>query len=121
MIVGTLTLADLGITEYIRRKAGIFWAILFFINPISLIITGYHNQFDNIAVLFALYGCYCIENTSHENNFKIQDLAGIILLSLSIITKHILFIMPVWILLNQNINPRKKILYAFVKFCSVLF
>ena len=114
MIVGTLTLADLGITEYIRRKAGIFWAILFFINPISLIITGYHNQFDNIAVLFALYGCYCIENTSHENNFKIQDLAGIILLSLSIITKHILFIMPVWILLNQNINPRKKILYAFV-------
>lgn len=34
-------------------------AILFFLNPVSIIITGFHGQFENIAILAILIGLYC--------------------------------------------------------------
>ena len=43
-----------------------------------------------------------------------RDFAGVILLSLSMAAKHIMFAFPLWILLNQNFTLRKKILYAFI-------
>lgn len=33
-------------------------AAFFYLNPISVIITGYHGQFDNLAVLFLLIGVF---------------------------------------------------------------
>ncbi len=54
LIVTVLTMADLGITAFIANRYSYVKALLFFLNPVSIIITGYHNQFDNIAVLFAL-------------------------------------------------------------------
>ena len=113
-IVSTLTLCDFLIAKLISRKAGNLWGIIFFLNPISLIITGYNNQFDNIAVLFGAYAVLCLENSASQREFKPADFYGTILLSLSLITKHILFAFPLWILLNKKINTRKKFLYAFI-------
>ena len=114
LIVSTLTISDFLIALIISRKAGNFWGIIFFLNPISLIITGYHNQFDNIAVLLGAYGILCISLSMNDSRITAQDIAGIILLSLSLITKHILWAFPLWILFNQKISARKKILFAFV-------
>ena len=114
LIVSTLTISDFLIALIISRKAGNFWGIIFFLNPISLIITGYHNQFDNIAVLLGAYGIICISQSLNDSRITAQDIAGIILLSLSLITKHILWAFPLWILFNQKISARKKILFAFV-------
>lgn len=114
LIVGTLTLCDFSLTLLISRKAGNFWGIVFFLNPISLIITGYHNQFDNLAVLIGSLAVMCLEKSCTEHKIKPEDIYGTLLLSLSLITKHIAWAFPLWILFNENIDRRKKFIYSFI-------
>jgi|GEM_PF-5102278 len=59
-IMTLLTLTDIGIFAYVKKKAGLLWAALFFLNPVTLIITGYHNQFDNMAVLVSFLAAECM-------------------------------------------------------------
>ena len=114
LIVSVLTITDIIIAKFISERAGNLWGVLFILNPISLIITGYHNQFDNLAVLFGLYGVLFLEGSYAERDIKFKDIAGIIFCSLSLITKHILWSFPLYILFSTTINAHKKILYAFI-------
>lgn len=42
-----------------RSFQSVFMAgALFFLNPVSVLNTAYHSQFDNIACLFCLFACY---------------------------------------------------------------
>lgn len=113
-IVTLLTLADLSIALLIRRRAGGLWAALFFLNPVSLIITGYHNQFDNIALALGAWALVCCEDSLSQKKFTFKDSAAIILLSLSLITKHILCFFPLWLIFNKRINTLKKFIYSFI-------
>ena len=114
MHVAILTLADLFIARLVTKKAGLLWGLLFFLNPISTIIDGYHTQFDNIAVACGAYGIFYLSESFNDKNFRLSDMLGIALLSLSLIFKHVLWAFPLWILFNANIDTRKKILYAFI-------
>lgn len=114
LFVGVLTLADILIALIISRRAGNFWGIIFFLNPISLVVTGMHNQFDNVAVVLAACGVLCVEDSSSQHSIKTSDILGIIFLSLSLIAKHIIWAFPLWILFSSEIDARKKILYAFI-------
>ena len=118
LIVAVLTLADLGITFFILKRYSTSKALLFFLNPVSIIITGYHNQFDNIAVLFALLS---IPYFNYEEKFNKRDIGFIIFFSLSLITKHILFLIPVFILFIGRLPLKKKIIYACVPPSLFLF
>ena len=111
LIVTVLTLTDLGITAFIAYRYSYLKALLFFLNPVSIIITGYHNQFDNIAVLFALLSSLYF---NEERNFSKKDFGFIFMFTLSLLTKHILFLLPVFILLMRRLPFKKKVLYAFV-------
>lgn len=111
LMVSTLTMADLGITFFVANKYSIRKALIFFLNPVSIIITGYHNQFDNIAVLLALI-LLCFYNEEKEWNRK--DIGFVVFFSLSLITKHILFMLPVFIILRKNLCWKKKIVFACV-------
>lgn len=111
MIVSVLTVADLGIAAFIANRYSCAKAVVFFLNPVSIIITGYHNQFDTIAVLFALLSILYI---NEEESFSKKDIFAILFLSLSLMTKHILFLLPVFILLTNNIPLKKRIVYAIV-------
>ncbi|MCP4763969.1 MAG: hypothetical protein GY870_19510 [archaeon] len=115
LIVLTLSLFDIAIGLLILKKYNLKLMMLFLLNPISIIITGYHNQFDNIAIYFSLLGMVFI-NT--EKRFTKQDIIAISFLTLSLITKHLLFIFPIWILFKDNFPKKKKIAYAIVPvFC----
>ena len=114
MHVGVLTAADFLIAKLVEKKAGTLWGILFFLNPISMIVDGYHTQFDNIAVMFGAYGVLCLEKSSMQEKFCLNDASGVILISLSLITKHFMYAFPLYILFSARICTRKKILYAFV-------
>lgn len=114
LLVCVFTLADFLTARLISRKSGTLWGLVFFLNPISFITCSYLSQFDGIAVMFAAYGVSFLEESSHRENFTADDLLGTLLLSLSLMTKHIMWAFPVWLLLNRNIHPRKKALYAFV-------
>src|SRR5580692_6097480 len=53
-VAGFLTLADIGIFFVLWRKFGKLAGCWFFLNPISVIVSGYQNNFDNLGILFAL-------------------------------------------------------------------
>ena len=97
LIVSVLTATEIG--------------ILFFLNPVSVFITGFHNQFDNIAVLLGLLTCSFY---SEEEKLSFKDLEFIVLFSLCLITKHIFFIFPVWILVKKGLPLKKRCLYSFM-------
>lgn len=117
LIVSLLTLTDLGITFYIANQNDTRCAVCFFLNPISVIITGYHNQFDNMAILLALYGLHF-----YNENEKLGKKDGLFVLfmSLSLMTKHIFFLIPVFIILKRGLPLKKKMIYTMVPPCAFL-
>ncbi|MDD5569944.1 MAG: hypothetical protein PHD97_02190 [Bacteroidales bacterium] len=113
LIVCFLTCFDIALALLLYKKyKKMSIAALFLLNPVSIIITGFHNQFDNVAVFIGYLGCLLI-NDKNES-FTKKDIVPVLLLSLSLITKHLLFIFPLWILFNQNLPKRKKIIYAVI-------
>jgi hypothetical protein len=60
-------LADLFITAILFRafrhwgeskNTAVFWTLLFALNPISVLVSSYHGQFDSIAALLLLFAWY---------------------------------------------------------------
>lgn len=92
-----LTLTDLAITVIIGRKYGLRYALPFFINPISIIISGFHGQFDNIAILTALLSTIFI-----SSGIKAKKGIGIFILGISLSIKHIFFVLPLWFALKEK-------------------
>lgn len=113
-LVSMLALANLCLSWIIVKKCGHLLGMLFFLNPVSIIVDGQNNQFFVLAILLATWGIFLMNKTYEDNRFTINDVFGTLLLSLSLITKHIFWAFPLWILMNANIPTRKKFLYAFV-------
>ena len=111
LIVSVLTLADLGIFAILYKKYSLRAAGCFYLSLVSIAITGQHHQFDNISVLLFLIAI-CFFNT--ENDFSKNDFLFVLFFSASLIMKHIFFVFPVWILFNNRLSIKKKLLYAFV-------
>lgn len=111
LIVGFLTVIDGLIAWWVYRKFSPVLATVFFLNPISIIITGYHNQFDNFAILLMLLATL-FYNT--DERFSLRDLAFVALTALSLSTKHIFFMVPFWLLLRSDIPFRKRIIYSTI-------
>ncbi len=111
ILVGVFTLTDFGIAMWIGRKYGLKSSLIFFLNPISIVITGFHNQFDNMAILLALISCWYY---NEEEEFSKKDWLCILFLSLSLTMKHILFLLPFWLLVKKGLPAKKKLVYVFV-------
>lgn len=114
-MVSLLTLTDLGISFWISQQYSKKLGVIFFLNPISVIITGFHNQFDNIAVLFALTAS-CFVDEESEKLTK-NDFIALTLLSLSLITKHICFAFFMWLFFRKaKMNLVKRLTYTCAPF-----
>ncbi len=96
-----LTLVDIGIFVFLKRKFGLIAAVLFFLNPIPIIISGYHLQFDNVAIVLGLIAVDLWGEQSDTALDK-RKLASLAILGLSIATKHVLFAFPLWLALKQK-------------------
>jgi hypothetical protein len=70
VIILVLTAFDLMIAILIAKKFSLEAGLLFFVNPISVIITGYHNQFDNLAVLVGVWAILVISEAEFGNRQK---------------------------------------------------
>ena len=103
-----LTMADIGIMLILWKSFGIFSSILFFLNPISIIITGYHSQFDNLAILFALIAAYYFERAHGASKGK-EQMIGLVLLGFSLCIKHVAFAFPFWLAVKQNSWRRRAL------------
>lgn len=111
LMVSVLTMADIGITGFIAQRYSMKKALLFFLNPVSIFITGYHNQFDNIAIFFALLS---ILFYNEEERLNRNDIFFVLFFTLSLITKHILFLIPAFLLLKKGLTLKKKAVYAIL-------
>jgi len=96
-----LTCVDTGIFIILWIKFNRIAAFLFFLNPISIIITGYHSQFDNLAILIGLLAVIIYGN-DFSKNFTKKKLLGIVLLGISITFKHVFFAFPLWMAAKQK-------------------
>ena len=83
--------------------------LLFFLNPVSIFITGYHSQFDNVAIFIGLIAVVIFQKNKKKLKFFISSL----IFGISIITKHVLFMFIVWIAIKEK-QFQKKFLIIFI-------
>lgn len=100
-IAGFLALVDVGIFFVLRRRFGNLVAALFFLNPVSILITGYHSQFDNLAVLLGLLAMLLVGD-EFDRPLGRRKYFGLIVLGISLTTKHLLFVFPFWLAIKQK-------------------
>lgn len=102
---------------YLQKKSvldGMLWALLFAFNPISVLVTAYHGQFDAISVFGIVFAWYLAEN-------KQKTLLPALALGFAILNKTwpIVFI-PV--ILIRNLNLKYWLVYGIITFgVPVLF
>ncbi|MDQ4125733.1 MAG: hypothetical protein M3134_09065 [Actinomycetota bacterium] len=116
LLIGLLTLADVGIWVVLHRRYGRIAGFLFFLNPVSIIITGYHNQFDNVAILVGLLAMVV---------YATSFVPGLLLLGLSLTVKHVLLVFPLWLAIKEKglerkltalVVPIAMLVFSFVPF-----
>lgn len=99
LIVALLTFADIAIALLLRKKFGLLAFALFFLNPISIIITGYHNQFDNLALLVGMCGLLLLPPDTAKK-IERRHVYAALLIGLSLMIKHIFFLLPLWLFIR---------------------
>jgi hypothetical protein len=101
LLAGFLSLVDVGIFLIMWRRFGRMIASLFFLNPVSIIITGYHSQMDNLAILLGLLAVLLMGD-EFDKPINRRKLSGLFVLGISLATKHLLFAFPLWLAVKQN-------------------
>lgn len=109
-IIATLTVIDIGLWLVLKKYFGYVVAFIFFLNPISIIITGYHHQFDNLAILLALIGIAIFGKVS--SRITRRHYLGLLFLGFSLVTKHIFFTFPLWMAIRQPGLKQKALVLA---------
>jgi hypothetical protein len=66
-------------------------ALLFFANPVSVFATGFHLQFDNLAVLFLLVAIWSLSRTPARPG---RNVGTVVFLSASLLFKHVTYFHP---------------------------
>lgn len=93
-LTGFLSLVDFALAAIVFRAVSPMMGVAFFLNPISLAVTGYHIQFDNFAILTGLLGW--ISFTSPSKSTRHVFITGLCFgLSLSI--KHVFSLFLGWL------------------------
>lgn len=105
-----LSLVDANIASLLKKNFSQKVALFFLFNPISILISGYHAQFDNFAILFGLLGWLAF--TQQKSILKISLLFGI-----SLTIKHILIFFIPFILFmkyGKNFIQRFQIMFLSI-------
>ncbi len=100
-VAGFLSLADAGIFFILWRSFGRLAGSWFFLNPISIIVSGYQNNFDNLGILFALLAALLIKD-DFEKPLSRQKIFGLAVLGFSLFLKHVFFAFPFWLAVKQR-------------------
>ena len=107
-----LAFADAGIFLILFGYKKYIPALFFIFSPISIIITGYHSQFDNLAVFIMLLSALVLqENEKDINEISwTQILFFCLIVGISITVKHIFIFFPFWLFFKAKNMNRKLFL-----------
>ncbi len=106
-----LNLFDFLIFYLILRNYSLKVGLIFFLSPISIFISGHHNQFDNIAIFFGFLAILLIEKRK-KNEIKYL---GLFFLGISLCAKHVLFLLPIWLAFKEK-NYVNKFIYVVIPY-----
>lgn len=101
LLIALLSFADVAIAAMLYRRVGPLAAAIFFLNPVSIFITGYHNQFDNLALCVGFTAVQLFERGDPQRLDRLK-LVALAILGLSLMTKHLLFAFPLWLAVRQR-------------------
>ena len=91
-------------------------ALFFYLNPVSFLLTGYHGQFENLAVLFLLIGVWGYER--FKDNTKIAWLWAFS--TLGLLVKHNI-IYETLAALNYSVRRKWVRAALFLASCALFF
>jgi len=104
-IAMVLMVADVGIAFVLMHRRYLPAGCLLLVSPVSIAISGQHQQFDNVAILLALLAVLFIPKDP-LSRLNRSDVAVVALLALSLATKHVFIVLPVWLAIQQRSRPR---------------
>lgn len=110
-IILFLSLIDILIFFLLYRNYSLKVGLLFFLNPICIIITGHHNQFSNFALLFGFLSILLFE----KNKFDYRFFITLVLMGISLSIKHILIFFPLWWAFKEK-KLIRKFLVVFIPY-----
>jgi hypothetical protein len=113
-----LTLVDVGIVWLLARRFGTAAGAVFALCPVSILTTGFHSQFDNLAVLLALVSWELLEQPQGRTWTGVLVSAAIMGVSLS--TKHVLIFFPLWVLFWAALRPAARFVYVAAAYAVFL-
>jgi len=102
-IIIFLSFLDFFIFLTLYKKYSLKIGLLFFLNPICIIITGHHNQFNNFGILFGFLAVLLYQRDS--TNFKF--VLPLIIMGFSLAAKHILIFFPFWWAFKEKLLIKK--------------
>lgn len=113
-VAGFLGITDVALAAMLavryRYGAGIF----FLCCPAAILLTGYHSQFENFALLAGLASWLLIRSGSTPTPRLMLSAA---LLGLSLVIKHVLFLFPVWVFFWPPLGTwGRRITYAVMAY-----
>jgi len=110
-IVLTLSAVDVALAGLLCKRYGLRTGLICLFFPTSVLLTGYHSQMDNLAVLWA----YCAWIILQQKGKNWQLSAA--LLGFSLVQKHIFIFFPVWLLFSNHLTTwREKIGYVGISY-----
>lgn len=113
MVVDTVTLFVLLGLSRKRSISLVTTAAIFFLNPISIIVSGHYGQFDNIAIFFLLLGILIYQ---HRESFSyyLRIFSPWVLLTVGLLFKHTVFfaVLSYWVNVFKSVR-KGTILFVF--------
>jgi hypothetical protein len=123
-IGGFLTAVDISIAIILVRLGGYTAGIIFMLCPVSILLTGYHSQIDNLAILFALLSWYVVRRTpSVTDSGRVRIVLAAFLMGVSLATKQSMLFFPFWVLFWPGRPVVQRIMYCLLAyaFCAATF
>ncbi|HSV15313.1 MAG TPA: hypothetical protein VLI90_13720, partial [Tepidisphaeraceae bacterium] len=117
-VAGFLTLVDIAIALILAARFGTIAAIMFFLCPVSVLITGFHSQVDNFAVLFGLIGWCILRPPSVQTPSWTRTIIAGVVFGISLATKHLLIFFPLWFLIGgrRALPPKRALVLAILTY-----
>jgi hypothetical protein len=115
-ITAFLTMVDVAIAWVLAKRFSARTAFFFLLNPVSILITGIHGQFDNLAILVGLLAWMIITPANAKPSLS-RFLAAALLVGFSISIKHILAFFPLWVLFCPSFGSlRRRVTFPLVAY-----
>jgi hypothetical protein len=113
-IAAFLAVTDVAIAAILVSAYSYGAGLFFLCSPVVALLSGYHSQFDNVALLIGLSSWLLIRDGSSTP--RRIGLAAL-LEGLSLAIKHVLFLFPVWVLFWRKLrNKRERFAYAVIAY-----